>query len=237
MSENGTERKRKRACRAYSNCIIVLIVGASFVGVTLFHLSEYGENNVLMAFPQGLQGGNYTFGTISSIQNNEDSDPFWIVSGHWKTNLLNVANHSQTAASQGNVLEQQQGTSAPVFNTSVRMITLNGTGEHTHTITNFALGNISKLNNMTTVFEGTSTASLRDGPVTDIPTTITITNGKVISMWLDPAKINNHYGDTPVYGTVTNEIDFRNQQSPSSSLEATNNTQPQQSMMTNSNAS
>jgi hypothetical protein len=230
MSDMRTQGRR--AGQACLNIIIVLIVGVSLAGITVVHLSGYGENNLLMAFPQGLQGGNYTFGTISSIQNNEAGDPFWIVSGHWKSNLLNVANQSQAATSQGNVSQQQMA--APVFNTSVRMITVNGTGEHTHTITNFALGNVSKLNNMTTVFEGTSTASLRDGPVTDIPTTITIINGKVISIWLDPAKINNHYGDTPVYGTVTNEIDFRNQQSPPGYLEATNNTQPQQLMMTNS---
>ncbi len=87
------------------------------------------------------------------------------------------------------------------------MITLNGTGEHTHTITNFALEDISMPNNMTTVFNGTSTASLREGPVTDIPTTITAINGKVISIWLDPTKINNHYGNTPVYGTVMEKTD------------------------------
>jgi len=189
---------------------IVLILGISLAGVLLVYPSGNGGNSVLMAFPQGLQGGNYTFGIISSIQNNEDGNPFWITSGHWKTNFLDVANQL-LATGQANVSQQQNETSASVFNTSIRMITLNGTGEHTHTLTNFALRNISQQNDMTTVFEGTSTASLREGPVTDISTIITITNGKVISIWLDPTKINNHYGNTPVYGTVTNEIGSRNQ--------------------------
>jgi hypothetical protein len=35
---------------------------------------------------------------------------------------------------------------------------------------------------MTKVFNGASTASMREGPVTDIPTTIRIMGDKVISM-------------------------------------------------------
>ncbi|MGE5662517.1 MAG: hypothetical protein ACM3X1_09760 [Ignavibacteriales bacterium] len=125
-------------------------------------------------------------------------------SGNWRTNLLDIANQSQIAASQENMTGQ--GTSAPVFNTSVRMINFNGTGEHTHSITNFALESVTMPSNMTTIFNGTSTANFREGPITDIPTTITITNDKVISIWLDPNKINNHYGDTPVYGIVLEEL-------------------------------
>jgi hypothetical protein len=55
---------------------------------------------------------------------------------------------------------------------------------------------------MTKVFNGTSTASMREGPVTDIPTTIRIMGDKVISIWLDPSRIENHYGNTPLYGLV-----------------------------------
>jgi hypothetical protein len=53
---------------------------------------------------------------LASIQNNENGDPFWIVSGNWRTNLLDIANQSQTA-SQENMTGQ--GTSAPVPNYQV----------------------------------------------------------------------------------------------------------------------
>jgi hypothetical protein len=43
---------------------------------------------------------------------------------------------------------------------------------------------------------------MREGPVTDIPTTIRIMGDKVISIWLDPSRIENHYGNTPLYGLV-----------------------------------
>ena len=58
---------------------------------------------------------------------------------------------------------------------------------------------------MTRIFNGTSTSSMREGPVTNIPSSISIMGDKVISIWFDPSKINNHFGNTPIYGTVMNE--------------------------------
>ena len=62
---------------------------------------------------------------------------------------------------------------------------------------------------MTRIFIGTSTASLKEGPTTDIPTSIRIMGDKVISIWLDPSKVNNHFGNTPIYGTIMDEHGFR----------------------------
>ena len=204
MSGSKVERTR-HPCKGVSTTTAI-IAGTLLVGILLLQPLRYSDNNgnnkITTAFAQGPQGGNYTFGILASIQNNENGDPFWIVSGNWRTNLLDIANHSQTA-SQGNM--SGQGPS-PVFNTSVRMINFNGTGEHTHSITSFVLENVTMPNNMTAIFNGTSTANFREGPITDIPTTISITNGKVISIWLDPAKINYHYGDTPVYGIGLKEM-------------------------------
>jgi hypothetical protein len=199
--------ERSRFCPRDVNTTIALVALVLLGGIALVQPTQYnidiGNDKIADALAQGPQGGNYTFGILASIQNNENGDPFWIVSGNWKTNLLDIANQSQTA-SQENMTGQ--GTSAPVFNTSVRMINFNGTGEHTHSVTNFALESVTMPSNMTTIFNGTSTANFREGPITDIPTTITITNDKVISIWLDPTKINNHYGDTPVYGIALEKM-------------------------------
>ena len=89
------------------------------------------------------------------------------------------------------------------------MVRLNGSAEHTHTITNFVASNSSQINNSTVMFNGTATASMREGPVTDIPSSVTITGDKVISIWLDPSKINNHYGNTPIYGLVMDDNEDR----------------------------
>jgi hypothetical protein len=157
------------------------------------------------AYPQQYQGGNHTFGIMSSIQNDESGQPAWIVSGHWKSTL--VGNNS------GNVSQATSNTTVPFsespFDSQVEMVRLNGTAGHTHTITNFVLTNISQPNNMTKVFNGTSTASMREGPVMDIPTSIKVMGDKVLSLWLDPSKIDNHYGNTPIYGLVMDDDKHR----------------------------
>lgn len=164
------------------------------------------QNNQVMAYPRGYEKGNTTFGTIASIQNDENGNPSWIVSGHWKGNLLNNQSQSNNSSIQGNTSSSPLGS---IFNTSFKMVKLDGTANHTHTITNFVLSNMSMPNNMTRIFNGTATASLKEGPVTDIPTSIRIMGDKVISIWLDPSKVNNHFGNTPIYGTVMDEHGYR----------------------------
>jgi hypothetical protein len=183
-----------RISALYAIAIATLTTAIVITGALLV---SYEENQV-MAYSRAYEKGNYTFGTISSIQNDESGNPAWVVSGHWKANLLS---NQSNVSSQGNI----SSSSGPTFNASVEMIMLNGTAAHTHTITNFVLANTSMPNNMTRIFNGTSTASMREGPVTNIPTGISIMGDKVISIWLDPSKINNHFGNTPIYGTVMNE--------------------------------
>ena len=167
---------------------------------------NYQNNQQVMAYPRGYEKGNTTFGTIASIQNDENGNPSWIVSGHWKGNLLNNQSQSNNSSIQGNTSSSPLGS---IFNTSFKMVKLDGTANHTHTITNFVLSNMSMPNNMTRIFNGTATASLKEGPVTDIPTSIRIMGDKVISIWLDPSKVNNHFGNTPIYGTVMDEHGYR----------------------------
>jgi hypothetical protein len=142
---------------------------------------------------QGIFGSNkqYVFGSIDSIQNDKSGKPAWILSGFWKTNLINQSQTNSENASAG-----------AIFNTSFRMIMTNGSGMHTHTITNFVLKNKSMPNKTTTVFNGTASASMREGIVTNIPISIKVMNNSVISIWLDPAKVKNHYGDTPIFGVI-----------------------------------
>src|SRR5829696_2462820 len=174
------------------------IIFASLATILMVTIIFTQQSYKAMAFPQQYQSGNQIFGVISSIQNDESGQPAWIVTGPWTTTLLSdsSANASQP---MGNATGPFGGSP---FNTQVQMVRLDGTAGHTHTITNFVLANVSQPNNMTKVFNGTSTASMREGPVTDIPTTIRIMGDKVISIWLDPSRIENHYGNTPLYGLV-----------------------------------
>jgi hypothetical protein len=53
-----------------------------------------------------------------------------------------------------------------------------------------------------TTFNGTITVTLRDGPHSDVPARIEIMQDNAISVWLDPASVENHFGDTWIFGTV-----------------------------------
>lgn len=52
-----------------------------------------------------------------------------------------------------------------------------------------------------TVFSGTSTITMIEGPVTEVPTTIALLGDSAASILFDPSKTNNHFGDTAIYGT------------------------------------
>ena len=174
---------------------LVVSVMASLMAISASLITGY-DNKVDAAYPYPLgEGkGEYRFGIISSIQNDENSVPAWIASGNWKSNL---STNQSVIGNLGN--ETYPGSS---FNAQFEMVMLNGSVGHTHTITNFVASTSSQIDNATLTVNGTATASLRGGPITDIPTSINIIGDKVISIWLDPAKINNHYGNTPIYGQV-----------------------------------
>ena len=142
------------------------------------------------------EAGKYKFGAISSVQLDKTGKPEWILAGHWKSNLLNAISNS--TVSHGNL------SFTPIFDASIRMVMVNGSGLHSHTITNFNLSKISSPNNNTKQFNGTVTASMRNGPITDIPVSIKFLGNDVISLWLDPMKIKNHYGSTPIFGFELN---------------------------------
>lgn len=186
------------------HAVLFSSLAISFMVTVIFTQQNYAVN----AIPQPYQSENDTFGVISSIQNDESGKPAWIVTGNWKTSLLSdfSSNASQATANATSAF------AGSPFSTQVEMVRLDGTAGHTHTITNFILANASQPDNMTKVFNGTSTASMREGPVTDIPTSIKITGDKVISIWLDPSRIDNHYGNTPMYGIVMD--DYRHRQGP-----------------------
>jgi hypothetical protein len=176
--------------------VIGSAIFASFVVISAVLIATYPINQA-RAYPYGNDTGGYEFGTISSVQNGENGNPAWVLFGHWKSNL---ANNQSLVEGQGN------GTlGGESFNAQFEMVRLNGSAGHTHTITNFVASNSSQVNNSTMTFNGTATASMREGPVTDIPSSITITGDKVISILLDPSKVSNHYGSTPIYGLVMDD--------------------------------
>jgi hypothetical protein len=152
--------------------IIASITILTASGIFLATNTSIAQVMVSRQYPFAGHLTHFRFGTIGSIQNGGNGKPQWILSGVWKTNLLNQS---------GNVVNSSNS----LFDASFRMIMLNGSAMHTHLITDFVLENKSMPNAAVQVFNGTSTLSMKEGPITNIPTTIKIMNDKVISIWLD----------------------------------------------------
>ena len=91
---------------------------------------------------------------------------------------------------------------SPTFNSTFYMIKTDGTSKHTHSIYDFKVNAdpIVNTSNNSTILNGTSTVTMKGGPVNDVPTQITLLGNSAISILLEPTKINNHFGNGPIYG-------------------------------------
>ena len=141
-----------------------------------------------------MKPGSYAMGTIASLQNDENGNPIWIVSGFYKGSV-SMHNKTQDGNATGNL---PNATLKAKFN----MVMTNGSAMHDHKIYNFTLTDVSMPNNSTTVFNGTATVTMRQGPVPDVPLSIKAMEDNVVSIWVDPTKIQNHFGNTPIFGTI-----------------------------------
>ena len=155
-----------------TNSITTSLMLVSMMSVTLLltNTSVYGggSNDALK-------------GALTSIQNNENNTPTWIVSGVFRMDNLN--------------------TTSPILNATFYMMKTDGTASHTHTISDFKLVGDPVVNANATIFNGTSTITMKDGPVNDVPISVRLMDESAVSIWLDPSKTDKHFGNTVIYGT------------------------------------
>jgi hypothetical protein len=162
------------------------------------NLSPYPQHYPIpFGQPPSAQASNFIFGPIASIQNNESGQPAWLIVGHWRGNLLSF-NQTTTESNDANA---SSAAADAVFNADLRMIMLNGSGAHTHVITNFKLSNVSSDENGTMTYTGNSTIKMPEAPIVDVPTTIKI-SGEIMSIFPEPSNVNDHFGSTPIYGVI-----------------------------------
>ena len=151
-----------------------------------------------------VQPGLYAFGTIASLQNDQNGNPTWIVSGLWEGSLTNKTQGGEGNQTATTVNASTATASLPnaTFHSKFNMVMTNGSAMHDHEISDFTLADISKPNNSTIVYNGTATITMRQGPVPDVPISIKAMDNNTISIWADPTKVNNHFGDTPIFGII-----------------------------------
>ena len=150
--------------------------------------------NVVMGIPLGVTEGDYLFGRTIGIVDDENGTPLWIISGIWKTNLSN---------------QTKVGDNSTVFDASLNMIKTDGTSKHTHALTNFVLAETANQNNAT-IFNGTGTISMKDSSITDVPISIKVLNKDLGIIYIDPNKVDNHFGTNPIYGISLEDRHHKN---------------------------
>ncbi|HEY9485113.1 MAG TPA: hypothetical protein VIQ04_00600, partial [Nitrososphaeraceae archaeon] len=196
----------------------VLLVLA--IATTVYNSQFLLNNNSIMASAQQIMGmpssgmgmdqqqpgpGQYAGGTISSIQNDESGTPAWILSGLWKGALTNM-DKSNPDLSTPTVNNNNDNLPTATFEAEFDMVMLNGSALHKHSIYNFTLADISKVDDKNYQANGTATVTMKDGPVNNVPLSIKSMNNNVISIWVDPTKVNNHFGNTPIFGLIQQDI-------------------------------
>ena len=163
-----------------------------------------GQSDIV---PPGL----YARGTIASLQNDNDGKPAWIVYGSWIGSLTNLTSDAAMMSSSGasNTTTSKTNLPTATFNSVFNMVMLNGSALHKHQISNLTLTGLSMPDKTTTVYNGTATITMKEGPVNGVPISVRTINDNVISIWVDPAKTMNHFGNTPIYGAITQEALIR----------------------------
>ena len=197
------------------------IMGLVISTVVVLASATASENS--MAYPQKesynyephevMKPGEYAAGTVSSIQNDENSNSTWVVSGVWKGSLImdkskeDIQNNNATnSTSAMTTLITTAKLPTASFEAVFNMIMTNGSAVHKHSIYDFILTEMTMPDNKTLVFNGTATITMKNVPVQSIPISIKILSGNIISIWTDPTKLNNHFGDTPIFGTVMKDV-------------------------------
>jgi hypothetical protein len=174
--------------------VVMLIGGFSFMGLLA---------TTTLALSADFLGNSYVFGPITGLTEDNNGTIDWVLAGTWRSSLPNATDASIN-------------TNSSSFNAAIEMIRPDGTGRHTHTVTDFTLLNSSQSDTNSTFYNGTSTVSLAKGPALDIPTSITLSNKSMISIWLDPESVDHHFGEShTIFGMVASpEFDQSIKNSP-----------------------
>jgi hypothetical protein len=197
------------------------IMGLVISTIVVLASATASENS--MAYPQKesynyephevMKPGEYAAGTVSSIQNDENSNSTWVVSGVWKGSLImdkskeDIQNNNATnSTSAMTTLNTTAKLPTASFEAIFNMIMTNGSAMHKHSIYDFIMTEMTMPDNKTSVFNGTATITMKNVPVQSVPISIKILSGNIISIWADPTKLNNHFGNTPIFGTVMKDV-------------------------------
>ena len=160
-------------------------------------MSGGGGSDKMMSMMHEMMA-NHKWGMISSIQNDEQGQPAWIIAGHWLMEMASPQNETAAPDATGSI------SNIASFNAMLHMVMLNGSAMHDHEISDFTQTEEPTFDTSTnsTTITGTATITMREGPVPNVPITIQIAQDQVIAITPDAATLENHFGNTPIYGLL-----------------------------------
>ena len=123
------------------------------------------------------------------------------MTGTWRSILTNDTFNNTNE----NVIQNNEPSGE--LKASIEMIKPDGTGRHTHALTDsVVLNTISTDNGNYTKYTGTSAISLREGHAVDVPTTIQKSNNdSVFILKINPESVDYHFGNSSlIYGISIN---------------------------------
>ena len=106
--------------------------------------------------------------------------------------MLNTGNWSLTGITS----------ESPSFDAVIDMAKPDGSAAHNHLISEFTMIGSPVSQSNETILNGTSAITMREGPVSEEPTVVTLSD-ESISVFFEPSKIDDHFGNQPVTGTVS----------------------------------
>lgn len=157
--------------------IFLLAVSVSLIVVAV------NLNQVFAQNPSNTDS-NVLKGSITSTSNDGNTtEPAWVLGGVYKFTEFN--------------------SSSPTVNATFYMTKIDGTAEHIHSIYDLKLSGspVVDSSSNSTMLNGTTTITLKDGPVSNVPTQIELLDESAIAITVDDNSTNNHFGTTPIYGT------------------------------------
>jgi hypothetical protein len=163
----------KKSTKTISLVVVAIVI-------TTLTVASLNTSGALLSIASAQSKPDNVLGTIASLQNGKDGKPAWVTSGIVDFKGLN--------------------SNSPTFNATFNMFMLDGSAAHKHTITDFKMTGSPSTNGNTTSYNGTATVSLKAGPAKDVPISIKMMGDSAVSIWVDPSKTENHFGNTPIYG-------------------------------------
>lgn len=174
--------------KTYKSTILYTTAAISFI--LIFAVPSINKISSF-AYPVGpaeeMKEKGYNFGQIVGMVQDGTGKTEWLISGHFKTNIVNNTQFNQT--------------NKAVFYATLHMVKPDGVEKHMHEISNFVLTETTKEGN-NPVYKGTATVMMSNGPVNDVPVTLKVDNRDVINIMLEKSKLESHFGEKPIFGIV-----------------------------------